>query len=216
MTLDWQSLITQIGTSAAALAVLGFLSRSIVLHWLSKDIAGHKDRLDRQAATELEQLRNTLSKEAHEHNVTFARLHERRAEVIAETYGRLDALHLAFRRWVALTKPANTTMAESAAETGQAFQRLGDYYYPHSIWLDRATCDAINEIVDHLHSAFIDLTMDLDQRGWPRDREAMKAAHSAINRAVPAARALLEQRFRALLGVEPAGSTAVIPAPKAG
>jgi hypothetical protein len=50
---DWQSVLTNVATSAAALTVLGFLSRSIVLHWLSEDIAGPKGRLDRPAVREL-------------------------------------------------------------------------------------------------------------------------------------------------------------------
>jgi hypothetical protein len=52
MQLDWQSVLTNVATSAAALTVLGFLSRSIVLHWLSENIGGHKDRLDRPAVRE--------------------------------------------------------------------------------------------------------------------------------------------------------------------
>lgn len=54
MQLDRQSVLTNVATSAAALTVLGFLSRSIVLHWLSEGIAGHKDRLNRPAVRELE------------------------------------------------------------------------------------------------------------------------------------------------------------------
>ena len=53
----------------------------------------HKAQLKSQSDIAIERLRADLSIATAEHNIQFARLHEKRAEVIAETYARLTELH---------------------------------------------------------------------------------------------------------------------------
>jgi hypothetical protein len=60
------------------LTVLGFLARSIFVHYLSKDIERHKAELVRAT---------------HEHQIRFNKIYEKQAEVIAELYRRLVQAH---------------------------------------------------------------------------------------------------------------------------
>lgn len=72
----WQSLLVAFGGNAAVLLVLGFLGRSLMSSVLAKDI---------------EKFKADLHVAAIEHEVRFSKLHEKRAEVLAELYKLLVA-----------------------------------------------------------------------------------------------------------------------------
>ena len=57
--MDWTTFITTLGVSGLMFTALGFLARSIILHYLSKDIENHKTNL----------LRTT-----HEHQIRFSKI----------------------------------------------------------------------------------------------------------------------------------------------
>ncbi len=67
----WQSLLVALGGNATLLLVLGFLGRSVMSTVLTKDI---------------EKFKAALHQAGIEHQVRFSKLHERRAEVLAEVY----------------------------------------------------------------------------------------------------------------------------------
>jgi hypothetical protein len=78
------SLLVAIGANAAILAVLGFLARSLINSWLAKDLEKFKFELKSASDTAFESLKSDLQRAAFEHQVRFSKLHEKRAEVIAE------------------------------------------------------------------------------------------------------------------------------------
>ena len=67
----WQALLVALGGNAALLLVLGYVGRSIFNHALNKA---------------LEKFKGQLQLAAKEHEIRFSKLHEKRAEVIAELY----------------------------------------------------------------------------------------------------------------------------------
>ncbi len=67
----WQSLLVAFGGNAALLLVLGFMGRALLSNALDKD---------------LEKFKGQLQLAATEHEIRFSRLHEKRADVIAELY----------------------------------------------------------------------------------------------------------------------------------
>src|SRR4051794_25044227 len=93
-------------------------------------------------------------------------------------------------------------MNQLRVATTKTFTEFAEYYHPHAIWLDRTTCDAINTIVDELNRNFVHLSFDVNERGYPRDLQGWKDAFDSVTEKIPQARALLEARFRGLLGVE--------------
>ena len=82
----WTSVLLAIGGSAGILVVLGFLARSVIRAWLAKDLEKFKVELKSTSDTAIERLKADLQRAAFEHQVRFSKLHEKRAEVIAQLY----------------------------------------------------------------------------------------------------------------------------------
>jgi hypothetical protein len=93
MTINWQDVIvavfTTIGGGAVLLGAAAYLIRAALTQRLLLDAEGFKSQLKASADAEVERLKVSLQMSALEHEVRFSKLHEKRAEVIAELYGRL-------------------------------------------------------------------------------------------------------------------------------
>ena len=84
-----EEVVKFLGGTALVLAAVGWLVRSLIGHFLSKDVESFKHRLQSESTVELERLRHSLRLVASEHEKQIHLLQERRAEVIAELYARL-------------------------------------------------------------------------------------------------------------------------------
>ena len=84
-----EEVVKFLGGTAIAIAAIGWLVRSLIGHFLSKDVESFKQRLQSESTVELERLRHSLRLIASEREKQVHLLHERRAEVIAELYARL-------------------------------------------------------------------------------------------------------------------------------
>src|SRR5690606_27647479 len=85
----WQTIVLALGGNLALVAVLGWLSKSLISQLLAKDIESFKIALKSESESASEKLRHELEKAMIEHQVRFSKLHEKRAEVIAELYSLL-------------------------------------------------------------------------------------------------------------------------------
>ena len=198
MLREFLEILTGAGVAGA---VVVFLGRAIVTHWLSKDLESFRIQLRTASEKELERMRNDLERAATEHRIRFSHLHERQAEVIAEVFGRLERVHQAFKKWMSPMQPGGVDMFKLRDETAEAYLELVRYYYPHAIWLDPDTCNAINELIDGLWESFIDFAYDLDSDGFPKDKRQWVDTWKKVQKEVPEARARLDRRFRQILGV---------------
>jgi hypothetical protein len=68
-----ETILVTISISGSTTAAIAWLAKSLLSQWLAKDIENHKLRL-------------TMA--AHEHQICFASLHQKQADVIAECYQR--------------------------------------------------------------------------------------------------------------------------------
>lgn len=200
--MTWPEFFGQITTTGLILAVVGWLARSLGTAWIDRMAENHKAQLRADSERELAELRSDLEKEATEHRIRFSRVHEKQAGVIAEVFGRLEHLHMAFRQWVAIMKPASSDMNDLADKAVEAYQDFQRFYYENAIWLDRQTCDAINEILGKLWDVLVDMTFDVNAKGYPKDGKIMKSAFKTVTQVIPKARGELDRKFRAVLGVK--------------
>lgn len=81
----WQIFI-DIGKHSVTIIVLGWLARSLCSQLLSKELERFKADLSSASITAIERLKHDHQVTALEHQVRFSKLHERRAEVVAEVY----------------------------------------------------------------------------------------------------------------------------------
>ena len=79
-----------LGGNVIFLAAVAFLGRTIITHWLDKDLDRFRTELEHSASRQLETLKSRLQIAANEHAILLTKLQERRAEVIGELYGQIS------------------------------------------------------------------------------------------------------------------------------
>jgi hypothetical protein len=153
-------------------------------------------------AKELEDRKAELTRLTAEHQVRYTRLHERQAEVISEVYAKLEDLHDSVR-FLAKLSPSPVE-AERIDELHNARQRAADasrelehYFYRQGIWLDKETCQRIDSIIALLKRTTRGLQYHLF--GWQIPDEMMDKIEQQLDDEIPAARRLLDDRFRMIL-----------------
>jgi hypothetical protein len=202
---DWQIIITTLSATGFATAAFVYLAKALSKHLLSLDLERFKGELKATHEKELERLRADLRIAAFRQETTFAKLHEKRAEVIAELYAKLAAVNGAMHELLSpleLDGGAGRDKREkSAAEAGTNFAR---YYRSHQIYFDESLCnlldsfsrDMIRAWVTHIHNP---LTGEGGIDRWePRLKEWER-----LDKQVPTVRKEIEQNFRQLLGLSP-------------
>lgn len=119
--MNWKEILAATAVQAALIAALGFLARSIIIHWLSKDLAGHKNQLEAQSQLAMEAFKNDLAQQTLEHRVRFETLHSHQVAAIEALYVQLvEARHV-------VESFVHAWRAENEAE----FRRVG------GVFLDR-------------------------------------------------------------------------------
>lgn len=92
MGINWEDVVKTVGSNVGVLGVVAWLIRAAISQSLVLQTEKFKMKLKAEADIEIERLKSALQMTAVEHQVRFANLHEKRAEVIAEIYVRaLDA-----------------------------------------------------------------------------------------------------------------------------
>ncbi len=86
MNIDLNEIIKYLGGTALVLAAIGWLVRSLISQFLSKDIEAYKEKLSSQTQVKMEQLKSELSIAAQTQQIKFSRLHEKQAEAIETLY----------------------------------------------------------------------------------------------------------------------------------
>lgn len=189
-----QTVLAAVLASTAAVAVVAFLGRSLVRHWLDKDI--DKFRIELTA---------NLKRAATEHQVSFTRLHEKRTYVIATIYAELERLHASLREWgtIGSILPDKAAAALTfRAPVTAARDKLVAFYYPRAIWLERDMCDRLNQIIDTLNTLVG--ILDLEAKGIPitfQGEGSVEQLKAELLQHVGDARAELEIIFRRTLGM---------------
>jgi len=198
-----ETILTTILATGASAVLLAYLGRTLLRHWLDKDLESYKANLSAEHARGLEQHKASLARASLEHQVQFTRLHERRAKIIARVYAKLDQFHLAMREWTrSMRIGQRRDMSELRDSALTARNDFVEYYWRNAIWLERGICDAINDLIGQLDEPIFDFVIDVNDKGFPNDRKAWLAASEKLTKDVPKARQAIEKRFRAILGVE--------------
>jgi hypothetical protein len=189
----WQSLLVAFGGNAALLLVVGFLGRSLMATILAKDL--EKFKADLQVA-------------AVEHQVRFSKLHEKRAQVLADLYTLLvvatwEATNFANpMEWAG--EPDKKTQYVSAINAIKEYFRFFDQ---HRIWLPADLCGPLEDFAKQLRTPAIGFGVYLEYE-HPNERtakqkfEAWNKAWEAVQTDIPKLRTAIEARFRTLLGAD--------------
>jgi hypothetical protein len=194
-------LLKSIGVFAAGstilLTALGFIGRSVFVHFLSHDLESHKAKLAADNAIALEQFRAQLQTAAFEHETRFSHLHEERGKIIAELYKRLaiadEEIHLMIVLGTKIRLPEERRLKVSEAVNG-----FRDYFEQHRCYFDRALCEVISTLSVKLLKALSTEPSGVNNDVTPENvvMQVTKSVTDIINM-----RSEIENRLRDMLGV---------------
>lgn len=190
-------ILTALGGSAILLAAIAWLIKTIITHYLSKDVEAYKATL--KAESEIALL---------EHDTIFRRLHSRRAEILAELYSKLAEAVSATSSFLSLVEWAGEPDKKEKYKI--AMEQIVDffkYFDRRRIFLSEELCKQIDDFVDKIRNPAIDFSMYLDEPQYDpttarEKRKVWISAWKSVSKTdVPNARKSLEREFRKLLGV---------------
>lgn len=199
-------ILASVGGTAALVTVLGFLTRSIVVHLLSKDIEKFKIELEAERDIEVQRLSYQLQTLAEERQIRFERLHRRRDEVIANLYSKIVAFHRELEAYLDFAVLLGRDRSEpSKQKLWAAVDGLKEYAEINRIYFREglaAHLDALIEAADNPTSMLM-AVLDAENASGdgPDVMEAWRAAHETLTKEGQAVRREIENEFRELLGV---------------
>ncbi len=203
-------IMTSVGGSAILFAALAWVTKSIINHFLSKDIEKFKHRLENKSQKEMMHLQSSLQQYVFEHQVLFSKLHERRANIMAEIYGKLYEFYWAacafLKHYHSSDNTKKTALLTKLEKEGDEFK---DFFDKHRIYFNEETCSLIDKLVDSLNEAYIPLGMYVEEnsptnREKSHEREVWRKGADIMMKRVPMIISSLESSFRQILGVNQA------------
>jgi hypothetical protein len=156
--------------------------------------------------SDTESFRSNLAVEAHRQNTVFSRLHERRAETIADVYRLLSAAETSVRSMVAPFQPigeapADEKMAKSAKTPGE----LQTKFDAVRIWFKASTCETADAVLTELRQIHNHFNIVVRERTPQGEGKANPTEWSKtwqrVEQDIPALKSALENDFREILGV---------------
>lgn len=147
-----QEMLIFSGGSALLMTVLGFLSRSIILHFLNKDFRQFEQR---------------LIAEAQKSNFIFEKLYVRKLEAIASLYEQSVLAEQATKYAVQMQ---GNVEAQHIPELEEKVRGFREKYLLARLWLDNQSCEIIDELLSQ-HSMFYKVinAADMPESGLGKD-----------------------------------------------
>lgn len=204
----WQTILLAFGGNAALLAVLGVLGKSFLDKLIVRDTKQFESDLKAKSDATIEHLKTELQLRTIEHQVRFSRLHEKRAEVIAELYGYLvEALWEAESFLSPIEWAGEPTKKEKHNQAMNKLVELYRYFDKHRIYLPPEVCASLEALFLDVRSQVIKFGVwvryedhELSGDSYTKKSDAWDSGWDTIKNQVPVARESLENEFRSLLG----------------
>ena len=202
------------GGAAFLIALLAFLGRSFVGALLAKDLERFKADLVSASHSAVERLKADLQLAAVEHQVRFTRLHEKRAEVLAEMYRLLVEATWAAEAFASpMEYGGDKSKNEKYVDARNAIADYYRFFDVNRIYLPESLCERLSAFERRLRQPVIKFGTYVQiesptERTFQQMNEAWDAAYQAVSEEIPSARVEIEAEFRKLLGSAPAAVAA--------
>jgi hypothetical protein len=205
----WQTILLAFGGQAALVAVLAYIAKSLLDKMIVRDTKQFESDLKAKSDAAIEHLKNELHLKTIEHQVRFSRLHEKRAEVVAELNGLFaEALWEAESFLSPMEWNGEPSKLEKYRVAMNKLVGLYRYFDKHRIYLPPPLCGSLESLVMEVRGLVTKFGVYLEVTdnhfNGPAQQEKWKAwtdGWDAIRTKVPQARRDLEEEFRTLLGV---------------
>jgi hypothetical protein len=151
----------------------------------------------------IEGYKAALRKQGFEHETRFARLHEKRVEVIAELYARLVRAEASVAAYVdPIEMSGGPTKDELAAKADEYHVEFIRFFSENRLWLDESLERQFEAFIEAIVKPGISFSVfRLHDRGSVEYFKRWNEAWQAVSTDVPVLRKAIETRFREMLGV---------------
>ena len=189
----WKALLVAFGGNVTLLFLLGYFGRSLVSQVLAKDI--EKFKADLQLA-------------AVEHQVRFSKLHERRAEILAELYELLVRAIWTTSTFTSLFRwEGDPEKNDQYVIAMDAITKYFRFFDRNRIWLPTEICGPLENFAEQIRKPTVELGVYLSIQHPTDDtlKEQMDVWHKAWNSVqddIPELRREIEERFRSVLDAD--------------
>ena len=190
----YAEIFADVAKFAVGMAVIGFVARSVFSQFLSRDLERYKANLLAEHNREMERLKAEIRTNAFEHETRFARLHDKRLEVVAELYKLLVHTNVAFVTWIAPLSSASLTMEEKRKVAEDAANSFFAFFDENQIYLDEELCALIVRLRDSFRLAWANFNIKPCPTEWTKVWEQFQSE-------IPPLRIEIEKRVRIMLGV---------------
>ncbi len=199
----WAEVIKFVGGSVVLLAIAGWLIRTIIQHFLARDIEQYKFDIRKQGEVELEKLRAALKIEAVTHEITFSKLHNRRAEIIEELFKKLVAFDdSASSLMVEFDMDDSEELREKADKFIDIYHDFQKYAEQNQIYFSEELC----KLIAALHSEVFDQSIRVTYQTTPHSLDDLKKVFSkekpSIQSRTEQIKLKIKEEFRELLGAK--------------
>jgi len=126
-----EELIYSITENAIALAILAFLCREIVKHWLNKDISTFKSQLQHTAELQIAEYQAQLEKEKIRLHISYGGIFEQQAEVILKLFQFISKIEKRIHFALYTTEDGNSEYQEFYSD----WMEFREYYDSNKILL---------------------------------------------------------------------------------
>lgn len=209
----WETILLALGGNAVLLAALAWLARSLLGQVLAKDMERFKSELTAASTAASDRLKHELQLLAQEHQIVVSRLHEKRAQVVAEVYGLLVESHWAAQDLASLMEwagePPKREKYSAAMNKAAEFYR---HFDKHRIYLPAALCGQLEEFLRGIRRKVIEFGVHVAREEAAMTDKAVEAKYNAwmavseyFDTEAPRARAALEDELRKIIGPPSAG-----------
>jgi len=210
---DITAYLVQIFTSAGIAGLVACLAVWITRLWLTEGIKNsiriqfeekletHKAQLKAQSDVELERLRSQLRDASAERNIVFSRLHEQRANTIAETYSCLKELHICLSEYVKVFEMAGgPSKEERYKKLVAAHEAFFESFAKRLIFFPEETARKLNGINQAIVETGNEFRLFVELRQSPNSTEDWVKLEKRVRTEIEETLLALEKDFRVLLG----------------
>lgn len=201
-------ILAALGGQALLFAAVAWLGKGLLSQVLAKQLESFKASLSKQSAIAVEQLKHELQIRALERQITFGKLHERRAEVIASVYALIIDANSKAQQF------ASSSIEDGSQEKGERYLaclnaviELLSFFSAHKIYLPESLGPQVESYVTRLHAEVVGLAIYtrhadevLPPSGINKKFAAWDKANAYLQNELPVALSELEREFRKILG----------------
>ena len=183
----WQQLIGLIVMPSVVVGALAWIIRGVISQGFARDIEKYKAELEQQN---------------FEHRERFSTIHQRRAEVIANLYGKIARTKSVTADLVGIFQQGGQSLIEKKQKAAEIYNDMASYFYENCLFLPKDTAEKAEKLISTIKEVLIEFdTAQMGNEEYKPDKTGLwRQAYERLRDEVPPILEELEEEFKELLG----------------